>query len=183
LSVEEWSKGQLVVTGDMDKYIEYSRKLLEQGEYFGAFARIHVLIEIWMQNLYELNFQKSHNPFEMYKLASERGPNDLYRFFRLVNVLGEEKLVSSEEVDRLKSFNHLRNRILHRMLKYSFQTYPWHVVKKDEALRGFEEGIALAKLVREKCGGAWVMSIMVPIKVQSKDEKENPESNQRGKTK
>ncbi len=175
LSVEEWPDGQLVVKGDMDKYVEYSRKLLEQGEYFGAFARIHVLIEIWMQNLYELNFSKSHDSFEMHKLVSDKGPNYLYRFVKLVNLLVEEKLVSPEEADRLKSFSNLRNRILHRMLKYSFQTYPWHIVKKDEALRGFEEGVALVKLVREKCGGIWMMTIKVPIRTQSKNEKENPE--------
>jgi hypothetical protein len=162
LSVEEGPDGQLVVGGDMDAYIEYARKLFVEKEYFGAFARIHVLIEIWMQDLYELHYAKAHSPFDMYKLVSDQGPNNLYRFVRLVDLLAKERLISPEEANRLKSFSNLRDRILHRMLKYSFQTYPWHVVKKDEVLGGFEEGISLAKSLRDKCGGLWTMAIVVP---------------------
>jgi hypothetical protein len=175
LSVEEWPDGQLVVKGDMDNYVEYARKLLEQGEYFGAFARIHVLVEIWMQNLYEQNFRRSHALSEMHKLVSDTGPKNLYRFARLVDHLVKEKLICPEEADRLRSFSNLRDRILHRMLKYSFQAYPWHIVKKDEALKGFEEGVVLAKLVRDKCGGEWMMIARIPIKAHSRGEKENPE--------
>lgn len=50
MSVEESPDGIILLKGNI---IEYATKLFDEKEYFGAFARIHSLIEIWMQVLYE----------------------------------------------------------------------------------------------------------------------------------
>jgi hypothetical protein len=35
---------------------------LNEGEYFGAFGRIHSLVEVWMENLFELKYREKHSP-------------------------------------------------------------------------------------------------------------------------
>jgi hypothetical protein len=157
LSIEEGKAGQLLIPEGMDTYIAYARKLVKEREYFGAFARIHVLVEVWLQNLYEDNYQTSHTDAELAQLIREIGPQSRYRYTRLVEGLAKDEILSPEEAKRLRNFNDLRNNILHRLLKYAFFTYPWHVVMKEEAENGFEEGVKLAKLLEAKCGGRWVM--------------------------
>lgn len=157
MAIEEGEAGQLIFPKGMDEYLEYARKLVEEKEYFGAFARIHALIEFWMQDLFEQDYQTSHSDDELTKLVSESGPKAQYRFSRLVEALTKRDLLTPDEAKRLKDFNLLRDRILHRLVKYSFQTYPWHVVMRSEAEGEFEEGVKLAKLMEAKCGGQWIM--------------------------
>jgi len=157
MSIEEWPEGQLVVKGDI---VKYASKLFEQREYFGAFARIHALIEFWMQDLYELDYLKKRGPIQLHERLTK-----LYRYGTLVRDLEKSEILTSGEATRLREFGWLRDRIMHRLVKYSYQTYPWHVVKKDEVLRGFEEGLALAELLSAKAGHQFSMTIFpVPMR-------------------
>jgi len=145
MSVEEKPDGRLVIKGDI---IKYAKELFDEKEYFGAFARIHALIEFWMQQLYERHYVKKHGDrsfFEKYE-----GLKETYRYGRLVDCLKKEKIIDAEEANRIKSFGKLRDRIIHRLVKYAYQTQPEYMVNKDEVIQGFNEGVALEKLLSEK---------------------------------
>jgi hypothetical protein len=160
MSIVEGSEGQLVVLPNEAEYIVHAKRLFANGEYFGAFARIHVLVEVWMENLYELNFAKTHTMFQSYERAKQG-----YRYSGLTKGLLKLGAVNGEEAERIQAFHDLRNSILHRMLKYSFKTYPWNIVEKAEAEVKFEDGLALCELLRTKCQGHWPMyAVDIPIR-------------------
>lgn len=157
MSVEEWPDGHLVVKGNI---VEYAKKLFEENEYFGAFARIHALVEFWMQALYEQKLLEKLGPIQLYERLTK-----LYRYGALVHDLEKDGLLAAEEANKVKQFGSLRDRIMHRLVKYSYQTYPWHVVKKEEVVRGFEQGLALVELLSAKAGHQFSMTIFpVPLR-------------------
>jgi len=152
--------------------VEYARKLFEQREYFGAFARIHALIEFWMQDLYELDYLEKCGPIHLHERLTK-----LYRYGTLVRDLEKSGLLTTEQATKVREFGWLRDRIMHRLVKYSYQTYPWHAVKKDEVVRGFEQGLALVELLSGKAGHQFSMTIFpVPVKkhLQSNSDTRQP---------
>lgn len=154
MGVEEWSQGQLVVI-DPPKY---AKMLFKRMEYFGAFTVLHALIEFWMQNLYELNTFKKIGPLKAYEehIAKAR-----YRYRTLIRDLLRSKLISEGEAKRIEDFGLLRDRIVHRLVKYSYQTYPWHFIGKEEVVQGFERGLTLVDLLSARCNNRTSMTFVL----------------------
>lgn len=147
MSVEERWDGVLVLKGDI---VEYARKLIAKKEYFGAFARIHALLEFTMQNRYEMDrwILRGHIPHEI-QFRIQHGKPKIYRYRELKNKLLKEKIISQEEANRIGNFGDIRDRIMHRLVKYSYQSRPENMVKKDEALKLFEQGVELVNALRQ----------------------------------
>jgi len=145
LSIEERPEGQLVVEGGV---VEYAKKLFNEKEYFGAFAVLHALIEFWMQNVYENDYKKRHGSLKFlveYEMLKKN-----YRYWELRDWLKKLKIIDSKEVDRINAFGDLRNRIIHRLVKYCFMPQPQYIVTKKEVDQGFNEGIALVEMLSTK---------------------------------
>src|SRR5712692_1121203 len=51
----DWEKGQIVGTADI---VEETKNAFQRNEWFGAFARLHCMIEFWMQEIYEFDSKK-----------------------------------------------------------------------------------------------------------------------------
>ena len=151
MGIEEWSQGQLVVI-DPPKY---AKMLFKKMEYFGAFTVLHALIEFWMQNLYELTLIHKIGPLRAYE---EHVAKARYRYRLLVGDLLKAKLIGKGEAKRIEDFGLLRDRIAHRLVKYSYQTYPWHLVGKAEVVHVFEEGLALVDLLSARCNNKTSMT-------------------------
>ncbi len=148
--------------------LEYAKKLFQNREYFGAFTVIHTLIEFWMQNLVELDYLKRHDPIKQLEFLKKTEEERGYRYSKLRNTLVKQGFITSEEAKRIENFGRLRDRIVHRLVKYTFQTYKWYIVRKDEVIQGFEEGLALVHLLSAKSTHRWSMTVGGTIKSQSK---------------
>ena len=140
----EWKEGQLVITSDI---VQDAKRAFEQNEWFGAYARIHVMIEFWMQQIYELDYSQKN---KMHELVEKLNNNYFYGYRQLIRDTTRMGYITEGESQRLSEWRKLRNRIFHRLIKYSYQTAHYNVVKKEELIRGFEEGLALEELVRER---------------------------------
>src|SRR2546421_3503615 len=140
----EWKEGQLVITSDI---VQDAKRAFEQNEWFGAYARIHVMIEFWMQQIYELDYSQKN---KMHELVEKLNKNYFYGYGQLIRDTTRMGYITEGESQRLSEWGKLRNRIFHRLIKYSYQTAHYNVVKKEEVIRGFDEGLALEELVRER---------------------------------
>ncbi len=102
-----------------------------------------------MQDLYELNYSRKYGPhklWEFLKRTLEKG----YRYDELRRTLLREGLITQQEAKRIENFGTLRDRVVHRLVKYSFQTYKEYVIRKDEVIQGLEEGLTLVDLLSAK---------------------------------
>lgn len=143
-----WPEGQLVINGDP---ILYAKELHSQMDYFGAFAVIHSMIEFWMQRLYQSYVRYSRGFAESIKLLKamkEAHPD--WRYQNLVPLLEGESLIGKKEAKEIREFNELRNRILHRLAKYSYDTGYKNFVTKSEADRSIDVGLSLTELLMTK---------------------------------
>ena len=137
----DWEKGQLVGTTDI---VEESRKAFQRNEWFGAFARLHCMIEFWMQEIYEFDSKKDQTVGH----ADYLNKNYFYGYWRLVEEVRKIGVITDEEAAQLVEFGRLRNQIFHRLIKHAYAT--GNPVGKDEVAKGFAEGLALEALVRER---------------------------------
>jgi len=154
MSIEEWSQGQLVVVDPL----KYAKILFKKMEYFGAFSVLHALIEFWMQNLYELNTFKKIGPLKDYELRIAKAR---YRYRILINDLLKAKLINKGEAKSIDAFFVLRDRIGHHLVKYSYQTFFWHFVGKEEVIQGFDKGLALVNLLSARCNHRTSMAFVL----------------------
>ncbi len=51
----DWEKERIVGTRDI---VEETKKAFQRDEWFGAFARLHCMVEFWMQEIYEFDSKK-----------------------------------------------------------------------------------------------------------------------------
>lgn len=152
LSIEELHDGTLVFKnpdGFLEYIVEYSRRLIGENEFFGAFGRVHSLIEFMMQNRYEMDarLRKGLIPEEQ-EIEMTTGEPKIYRWRELIEKLREAELINHDEAKRIKNFGCMRDRIMHRLMKYSFQSRQHYRVVKEDAVKLFEEGVQLADLFR-----------------------------------
>ena len=130
---------------------KYAKMLFKKMEYFGAFTVLHALIEFWMQNLYELKTFDKFGHWKTLRTYEEHMVKAQYRYRKLIHDLLSAKLINNGEAKRMEDFNLLRDRIIHRLVKYSYQNYIWDVVRKEEIVQGFEKGLALLNLLSARC--------------------------------
>jgi hypothetical protein len=139
----DWEKERLVGTTDI---VEETKDAFRRGEWFGAFARLHCVIEFWMQEIYEFDCGKDQEVGQ----ADYLNKHYFYGYWRLVEDVRKIGIITDEEATRLVEFGILRNRIFHRLIRHSYSTGPNDAVGKDEVARGFEEGLALETLLKER---------------------------------
>ena len=100
-----------------------------------------------MQQIYELDYSQKN---KMHELVEKLNNNYFYGYRQLIRDTTRMGYITEGESQRLSEWRKLRNRIFHRLIKYSYQTAHYNVVKKEEVIRGFDEGLALEELVRER---------------------------------
>ena len=171
MSIVEARDGILVFrnpNGILEHIVEYSRKLINENEFFGAFGRIHSLIEFMMQNRYEIDtrIRKGLIPEEL-EIERRTGKSKIYRWRELVNRLLNAKLISQENATNIERFGVMRDRIMHRLMKFGFHPHEKYKVKKEEAVKIFEEGIQIVNLLRSSKDPKdyqWTTTTVFPIK-------------------
>ncbi len=139
----DWEKNRIIGTADI---VEDAKKAFQRDEWFGAFARLHCMIEFWMQEIYEFDSKKGQTVGQPDYLNKHY----FYGYWRLVEDVRKLGIIADDEAARLVEFARLRNRIFHRLIKHSYSTGTSVPVGKEEVTRGFEEGLALESLLRER---------------------------------
>lgn len=139
----DWEKGQIVGTADL---VEETKKAFRRNEWFGAFAMLHCMIEFWMQEIYEFDSKKDR----IVDQADYMNKHYFYGYWRLVEDVRRIGIISDAEAARLAEFGRLRNRIFHRLIKHSYSAGPSSPVAREEVARGFEEGLDLETLLRDR---------------------------------
>jgi len=137
----DWEIEQQVGTGDI---VEETKKAFERGEWFGAFARLHCIIEFWMQEIYEFDSKRNQTTPPDYLTK-----HYFYGYWRLVEDVRKLGYITDDEARRFVEFGRTRSRIFHRLIKH-YPTGPSHSVQRDEVVKGFEEGLALESMIRER---------------------------------
>ncbi len=160
-------EGWLRIEGGFKEIVDYSRKLLSEKEYFGAFARVHTLVEVWMEILLhrQIALEKPKGPTEwMQMLEAHRKNPLLFTYAKLLHRLKETGSVSPEEEMELQKFHQARTAVEHWLLKGAFQTYEHYNVSVEGTNEAFEKGVRLARLLFDKCKGEVPMTKRVPVK-------------------
>ena len=139
----DWEKGQLVGTVDI---VDESRNAFQRDEWFGAFARLHCMIEFWMQEICEFDSKKDRAADQ----ADYLNKHYFFGYWRLVEDITKLGIITDSEAARLVEFARLRNRIFHRLIKHAYSTGQNNPVRKDEVVRGFDEGLAIETMLRER---------------------------------
>jgi hypothetical protein len=135
--------GVLELEGDA---LEGAEEAFRNRRYVEAFALLHAYIDWWMT----ANIQLRNN-FEFKP-----------RFMPSANYLRTHKIINDEQYERLRKFNELRDMIIHRIVRYSYQhmQITYKIKNKEvterskvrifEVDEGFKEGKDLAQLLKEK---------------------------------
>lgn len=143
--------GALTLQGDV---LVGAEEAFREMRYIEAFALLHAYIDWWMTDNIQLRVK---TPF-----------NRKYRFMTSAKLLKNElKIINEDEYERLRSFDELRNIIIHRLVRYSYQHYPINYknknneviersrITKPEVINAFEEGKKLANLLKGKTSSAF----------------------------
>jgi hypothetical protein len=135
--------GALELEGDA---LEGAEEAFKNKRYVEAFTLLHAYIDWWMMDNIQLR-----NDFE-FKL----------RFMSSANYLRTYKIINDGQYERLRKFNELRDMIIHRIVRYSYQHYQIKYKIKDKEIierskvrisevdEGFKEGKDLAQLLKGK---------------------------------
>jgi hypothetical protein len=94
----EWTEGQLVITSDI---VQDAKKAFELNEWFGAYARIHVMIEFWMQQIYELDFSQKN---KMQELIDKVNKSYFCGYGQLIRDTTKMGCLTEEESQRLSEW-------------------------------------------------------------------------------
>ena len=86
----DWEKGQIVGTADI---VEETKKAFQRNEWFGAFARMHCMIEFWMQEIYEFDSKKDQTVDQ----ADYLNKHYFYGYWRLVEDIRKIGIISDAE--------------------------------------------------------------------------------------
>lgn len=118
---------------------------------------LHADMDWWMADPYQL--------FRM-KVGTAEGnnwlimaQNRLYRFFDSAEFLRDVGMITQKEYERLDKFDKLRNKIVHRLIIHSYQPNTRNSVTFEEVKAGYEEGLQLDKILRERTGGTGIGTI------------------------
>lgn len=146
MRVKEWVDGALVLEGDI---LEGAEEAFRDTRYVEAFTLLCADIDWWMTALIQLHdVAKTFTIEQGQKLFSDSE----YRFKDSVCLLKKYKIIDGKEYGRLLNFGKLRDRIIHRLVIYSYHTHLENKVTKTEAFDGFKEGKALDLLLKGKTG-------------------------------
>jgi len=104
------------------------------------------MIEFWMQEIYEFDSKKDRTVDQ----ADFMNKHYSYGYWRQVEDVRKIGIISDAEAARLVEFGRLRNRIFHRLIKHSYSAGPNNPVGREEVVRGFEEGLDLETLLRDR---------------------------------
>ena len=144
MSLRAGKKGELVIDGDV---VDFAKELLKNKEYFGALACLHSLIEAWMEELYERAYAEAHTLSES-KDRNLKG----FRYGKLWNDLLGLRLITSDEAIAIEDFGRLRDRVVHHLVKFQFRPKSEYRIKQTEVIDGFNDGLKIVKLLKEKAG-------------------------------
>jgi hypothetical protein len=144
MKVKEWVDGALVLEGDI---LDGAEEAFRDARYVEAFALLHAYIDWWMTDLIQLD-GCVRDSSKTYELLFEHE----YRFKRSAKTLLKKTIIDNTLYERLLEFNKLRDKIIHRLVMYSYQPHVKNKVTRDEVIDGFEKGKALAHLLRGKTG-------------------------------
>lgn len=139
----DWEKERLIGTSDI---LEDAKSAFQRNEWFGAFARVHCMIEFWMQEIYEFDSKKNQTTEQVEYFNKHY----FYGYWRLTEEIRRLGYITDEEAKRLVEYGRLRNRIFHRLIKHNYSAAHNNAVREEEVAKGFEEGLALESLVRER---------------------------------
>ena len=141
MKVKEYPDGTILVDGNV---LEGANEAYQEGRIIEAFALLHAFIDWEMVNLYEQHhLRKGGTLIELKDNMLKK-----YRFGWLRSELLRNKLTDNKENQKLNKWYELRNRIIHRLVAYSYYNYPWNRVTKKEVEQGFYEGKEIAELLR-----------------------------------
>lgn len=145
--------GYLVLDGDALKGAE---EAFSERRYIEAFALLHALVDWWMIDLYQLNEDPSSSIGIGQALKGKVSmlEREDYRFKKSMKYLLDKGIVKPKEYERLQAFNKLRDRIIHRLVMYSYQRLEKNRIDEADAKAGFKEGKDLVILLRSKTEAA-----------------------------
>ncbi len=141
--------GNVVLKGDI---LKGAREAFAHQRYVEAFALLHAEVDIRMAELYQniefstILYERQHESLDdVLFLLSEQD----FRFKRTASLLAELGLIDGKDHRRLLSFNRLRDLIVHRLVIFSHRYTESSRVDLSEIREGFEEGLKLAKLLKD----------------------------------
>lgn len=144
MKAKESVDGALVLEGDI---FDSAEEAFNHSRYVEAFALLHAYIDWWMTALIQLR-EGAKTSSKTYEHLFERE----YRFKSSAKTLLKKAIIDEKQHGRLLQFNKLRDKIIHRLVMYSYQPHARNKVTRTEVNEGFEKGKALAHLLRGKTG-------------------------------
>jgi hypothetical protein len=164
MKVKEWVDGALVLEGDI---LEGAEEAFRDTRYVEAFALLYADIDWWMTALIQ-----SHEVAKTLTIEQEQKlfSDSEYRFKNSACLLKKYEIIDGKQYGRLLKFSKLRDRIIHRLVIYSYHTHAENKVTKTEAIDGFEEGKALDHLLKGKTG----LVALNPKVIKEERQNENP---------
>ncbi len=151
MKVKEWVDGTLILDGDIDQGVE---EAFSEGRYIEAFTLLQAQIDWWMADLHQLSALKSGKVKD--GNLGEMIANYPFRFNDSLSFLRNHGVLTDKECGELNQFYELRNRMIHRLIVRSYQPVTEggaanrNDFTKTEAMKGFEKGRSLAKVLKEK---------------------------------
>ena len=142
MKVKELANGGLVLEGDV---LDGAEEAFRDLRYVEAFTLLHAYIDWWMTDLIQLH-RCVRDSLKTHELHFKHE----YRFKSSAKILLDKKIIDKKQYGRLLQFNTLRDKIIHRLVMYSYQPYARNKATRTEVIDGFEEGKALAHLLRGK---------------------------------
>jgi len=113
--------------------------------YVEAFALLQALIDMQMTFICQVNREMNAGEHpEVVHFGKE-----VWSFPKLRTYLLSRKIISKDLADQLSKSYELRNRIIHRLVFYSYQDYPQNIITQMEAVDGFSSGKRQFKLLEE----------------------------------
>ncbi len=142
MRVKEWADGGLILDGGLEEGV---KEAYESGRLVEAFALLHGWIDWLMGAVYQLYIDRKEGGREDLGRLIEDNPS----WRESLERLSSNNIMNTEELNRLKEFNNVRNRVIHRLVARGYQTRR-EKITKEEAERGFNEGLRLVELLKAK---------------------------------
>lgn len=144
MRVKDWADGTIVLNGTP---LEGAEQAFAESRYVEAFALLYADIDWWMASLIQSHeLAEALTVEESQKLFSD----STYRFKDSAYRLEKSKIIDGKQYGRLLKFSELRDKIIHRLVIYSYHAHEENKITKTEAVAGFEEGKALDIMLRNK---------------------------------
>ena len=144
VKVKEYPDGTILVDGEV---IKGAKDAYQEDRIVEAFALLHAFIEWEMVNLYEQDYL--HKGGYLHELE-EKGVVQQYKFTWLRAELRKRKLIDQGQDQSLGKWYDLRNRIIHRLVAYSYHNYSRNRITREEVKQGFHVGEEIAEFLRSR---------------------------------